>query len=357
LQGFDPSEGGCATRPSGPLAPGAVVKCESKVRIPKDARLTSAHWKPLAGVCRSEWEPDVPFGAPFRPTPFRARIQLAVFGEPLVYEIPVEFRDGSDVLAGEKRHELLVVPPGQDADVQRIEYAHTQRRHLLPASKCIRPKLDLKLDVAKVGWVRGVSDRLDEAVQCFGTTVEALDEGLIKAGGLDRYPAIVVGNRALELRPEIRAVAPRLRDYAEKGGTLLILYQRSGLDENLVAPYPGKTGGGRVTDETAPVTVLVPGHPAFNVPNKIGADDWAGWVSERGRSFFETKDARYVDLIEMTDPFEFNKGPKRGVLVEAKIGRGRWIYCGLALSRQLDDGVVGAYRLLANLLSLKGETP
>jgi hypothetical protein len=99
--------------------------------------------------------------------------------------------------------------------------------------------------------------------------------------------------------------------------------------------------------------VLVPDHPVFNVPNKLTPEDWAGWVQERGRSFLDTKDARYVDLIEMEDPFEFNKGAKRGALVEARIGKGRWIYVGLSLSRQLEAGVPGAYRLLENLLSLR----
>ena len=41
-----------------------------------------------------------------------------------------------------------------------------------------------------------------------------------------------------------------------------------------------------------------------------------------------------------------------GILVEAPVGSGRWIYTGLGLWRQLPAGVDGAYRLLANLLSL-----
>ena len=39
-------------------------------------------------------------------------------------------------------------------------------------------------------------------------------------------------------------------------------------------------------------------------------------------------------------------------LVEARVGKGRWIYVGLGLWRQLPAGTDGAYRLLANLLSL-----
>jgi hypothetical protein len=56
--------------------------------------------------------------------------------------------------------------------------------------------------------------------------------------------------------------------------------------------------------------------------------------------------------VELTDPFEYNAGPKRGALVEAVVGRGRWIYIGLGLWRQLPAGTPGAYQLLANLLSL-----
>ena len=53
-----------------------------------------------------------------------------------------------------------------------------------------------------------------------------------------------------------------------------------------------------------------------------------------------------------TDPFPFNKGPKRGALVAATYGKGRWVYVGLGLWRELPAGVDGAYQLLANLISL-----
>ena len=61
---------------------------------------------------------------------------------------------------------------------------------------------------------------------------------------------------------------------------------------------------------------------------------------------------RYTDLIEFTEPFAYNQGTKRGALVEAKVGQGRWIYIGLGLWRQLPAGTEGAFRLMANLISL-----
>jgi len=43
-------------------------------------------------------------------------------------------------------------------------------------------------------------------------------------------------------------------------------------------------------------------------------------------------------------------------LVEGRFGKGRWIYVGLGLWRQLPAGTDGAYQLLANLISL-GKQP
>jgi hypothetical protein len=90
----------------------------------------------------------------------------------------------------------------------------------------------------------------------------------------------------------------------------------------------------------------------FTFPNKIGEGAWKGWAQERGLYFLGEKDARYTDLLELEDPFPYNAGPKRGALVEARVGKGRWLYLGLGLWRQLPAGTEGAYQLLANLLSL-----
>ena len=53
---------------------------------------------------------------------------------------------------------------------------------------------------------------------------------------------------------------------------------------------------------------------------------------------------------------EEGKEKGKAELVEGKIGKGRWIYIGLGLWRQLPAGTDGAYQLLANLISL-GKIP
>ncbi len=104
--------------------------------------------------------------------------------------------------------------------------------------------------------------------------------------------------------------------------------------------------------------MLDPSNPIFNFPNKIGDSTWSGWVQERGLYFLGEKDPKYVDLVQLADPFPANSGMKRGALVEAKFGKGRWIYLALGLWRQLPAGTDGAYQLLANLISVgKAPTP
>jgi hypothetical protein len=162
----------------------------------------------------------------------------------------------------------------------------------------------------------------------------------------------VTGVRAYERRADLRAYNRRLLDYVERGGTVIVQYNKMDFNQAEYGPYPAKVSGNRVADETVPVKVLVPAHPVFNYPNKIGQATWAGWVQERGLYFLGDKDSKYTDLVSMTDSFKDNPGEKLGSLVEGRYGKGRWIYLGLGLWRQLPAGTDGAYQLLANLISL-----
>jgi hypothetical protein len=59
----------------------------------------------------------------------------------------------------------------------------------------------------------------------------------------------------------------------------------------------------------------------------------------------------------MADPGE---EPLRGSLLAARHGQGTYIYCGLALFRQVRAGIPGGLRLYVNLLSqsrIPGEEP
>jgi hypothetical protein len=132
---------------------------------------------------------------------------------------------------------------------------------------------------------------------------------------------------------------------------MIVQYQQYPFIDGKFAPYPLEIARphGRITDETAAAKLLVPGHPAFTTPNRIAATDWDGWVQERGLYMPGTWDAAYTPLLEFKDP---DQPPQQGGLLVAALGKGTYVYTGLAFFRELPAGVPGAYRLFANLLAL-----
>jgi len=205
--------------------------------------------------------------------------------------------------------------------------------------------------LTRIGYVRGAADQVPEALQVVGVPVVLLTDGDLEKGDLSRYSVIVVGSRAYETEPALVASNGRLLDYVRQGGRLIVQYQQYPFVRGGYAPYPLTIAQphDRVTDETAPVTVLEPGSPLLLRPNAIGAADWDGWVQERGLYFAHSWDAAYHPMLEMGD----NGDKLRGGLLVARLGRGLYVYTGLSFFRQLPAGVPGAYRLFANLLALR----
>jgi hypothetical protein len=238
---------------------------------------------------------------------------------------------------------------------QVVEYPHTTRRHVL-----VDPQIAVKaLDVSvkpnlTVGYVMGVGDEVPAALEQLGVKLSMITPDELAWGDLSKYNVIMTGVRAYERRADLRAYNQRLLDYANAGGTVIVQYNKFEFNEAQYGPFPARVGRERVTDENAEMKLVDPAHPVFNTPNRIGRADWANWVQERGLYFMDQagRDPQYKDLIEFTEPFPYNQGTKAGALVEAKVGKGRWIYVGLGLWRQLPAGTDGAYRLMANLLSL-----
>ena len=212
--------------------------------------------------------------------------------------------------------------------------------------------LDLNVPAnLRVGYIAAENDPLPEILRQLGIEVDLLDEVALAFGDLSQYDAVTVGIRAYELRPDLLRANQRLLDYVDRGGTLLVQYQRDfAWDKELPAPYPAKMGDkvARVTDPNSPVRFLAPDSPLMNTPNKITLADFQGWEQERGLYFWGTFDQRYQALLGLKD---FNDAEVTGGLVTARVGKGLYIYTGLSFFRELPAGVPGAYRLFVNLLS------
>jgi len=158
----------------------------------------------------------------------------------------------------------------------------------------------------------------------------------------------------LAVRAELKSANNRLLEYVKNGGVLIVQYNLQQFDKNY-GPYPFSLGDNpqKVVDEGSKVTLLVPQSPVFTWPNRITDADFNGWIEERGHGFMNTWDAQYEALVETHDP---EQDPQKGGLLLAKYGKGAYIYDAFALYRQVPAGVPGAYRILANLVSL-GKNP
>jgi hypothetical protein len=199
-----------------------------------------------------------------------------------------------------------------------------------------------------VAYLPGTGDDVPGALEDLGVHSHRITVADLTLDTLKHYDAVVLGVRAYEAHPDLGAANPALNAYAANGGVVIVQYNTGRLPAG-TGPYALDLGSGeKVVEEDAPVRVLVPAYPLLTWPNQITAADFHNWVEERGHGFMGSWDPHYTPLLETHD---HGQKPQLGGLLVARTGRGAWIYLGLALYRQLPEGVPGPYRLFANLIS------
>ena len=275
------------------------------------------------------------------------------------------------VAAGEYAVRAVAAQGGREFrdGFQVIAYDHIQERHLFRAAASRVQAIDVQVAPVSIGYVLGAGDEVPAAIAQLGLEATLLSPDDLAFGDLSRFSTIVTGIRAYQTRKDLRANNQRLLEYARAGGHVVVQYNKfefnrlsdapagsfsgagSATAPSPFAPYPASVTYERVTFEDAPLNVLVADHPFFTSPNRIAPADFTGWVQERGLYFLGARDPHYVELLSSADPFPKNPGEKKGLLVDAAVGKGTWTYVGLGLWRQLPAGTPGAYRLLANILS------
>jgi LmbE family N-acetylglucosaminyl deacetylase len=245
-----------------------------------------------------------------------------------------------------------VVVGGKRYSAQRIEvgYAHVPMQLLQLPAKLRVVSMDVAKRGTQVGYVPGAGDTVAQSLRQIGYNVVQLSGADITPERLTELDAVVIGVRALNTRADLKDKMSVLFDYVERGGNVVVQYNNpGGLKVDKISPIDLKIANERVTDENAPITFLAAEHPVLNTPNKIGPEDFAGWVQERGLYFPNQWGAGFTPILACNDKGE----PQRhGALLVARHGKGHFVYTGLSFFRQLPAGVPGAYRLFANLISL-----
>lgn len=234
----------------------------------------------------------------------------------------------------------------------KIEYDHIPELLYYQPLQATAEKIDVVVKGRKIGYITGAGDKVPQALEQLGYEVQLLNEKNITADNLKQFDAVITGIRAYNVHDWLTGKYDVLMQYVNKGGNLVVQYNTNNFISTVsskIGPYPFAISRTRVTDETVAVNFALPGHPVLNVPNKITASDFEGWVQERSVYQADKPDSHFEAPLSFSDA---NEPASNGSLVIAKYGKGNFVYTGLVFFRQLPAGVPGAYRLMANLIAL-----
>ena len=234
-----------------------------------------------------------------------------------------------------------------------IAYDHIPTITYFPTANTKIVPITVNNTAKHIGYIDGAGDKLPEALTELGAVVTHLTESDISLEYLKQFDAIVVGIRAYNMYAYLTEKNDILNAYVNQGGNLIVQYLKSnqvGIKPVKVGPYKFSVNSGkRVTQEDVPVTFTLPNHTVLNAPNKITATDFDNWVQERSTYQSDNFDTHFEAPLTMNDKGET---PSNGSLLIAPYGKGNMVYLSLVLFRQLPAGNAGAYKLLANIISL-----
>lgn len=254
--------------------------------------------------------------------------------------------------ANSSRGELKLINKSGDIiySFTEIAYDHIPTQVIFKPAvlQCIPVRAEIK--PGKVAYIKGAGDAVPQAIEQLGFEIDQFEVADLATLDLTHYQSVVLGIRIYNVSPELHNFDEKLFTYVKNGGNVVMQYNtasRRPTGEKF-GPLPFELSRNRVTEENAKVEFLAPEHPLLNVPNKIVEADFDNWVQERGLYFASDYEADYTPILSWHDQGE---SAQNGGLIVANYGKGRFIYTGISFFRELPNGVTGAYRLFANLLS------
>ena len=238
-----------------------------------------------------------------------------------------------------------------DKELININYDHISKQQILKTSEAKFIKLDIKTGSEKIAYVMGAGDEVPKSLMQMGYEVSILKPEEITREKLLNFDVIITGIRAYNTVKSLAFKQDILFNFVKEGKTMLVQYNTTDeLVTKNIAPFSLKISKDRVTEENAEIRFLEPQHPVLNYPNKITSKDFESWKQEQGLYYPSEWNASFTPILSSNDKDET---AKNGALLIAKYGKGHYIYTGLSFFRELPEGVSGAFRLMANIISIK----
>ncbi|RTY95038.1 PIG-L family deacetylase [Flavobacterium sp. GT3R68] len=236
-------------------------------------------------------------------------------------------------------------------ELTNINYEHISKQQVLKPSEGKFIKLDIKTGNEKIAYIMGAGDEVPTSLSQMGYEIIILKSEEITKERLVDFDVVMTGVRAYNTIKALAIKQDILFDFVKEGKTMIVQYNTTDeLVTKNIAPFPLKISRDRVTEENAEMRFLVPKHSILNYPNKITAKDFENWKQEQGLNYPSEWDPAFTPILSSNDKGE---SPKNGAVLVAKYGKGHYIYTGLSFFRELPEGVSGAFRLLANMISIK----
>ncbi len=247
----------------------------------------------------------------------------------------------------------IAVVDGKSFDKEQftINYDHISKQQVLKSAEARFIKLDIKTGSERIAYIMGAGDEVPKSLKQMGYDVTILKPEEITKDRLQDFDVVMTGIRAYNTVQALAFKQKILFDFVKEGHNMIVQYNT--MDDFVtsdIAPFPLKISRDRVTEENATVTFLEPKHPILNYPNTITNKDFEGWKQEQGLYYPSEWDKAFTAVIAANDKGE---SAEKGAILIAKYGKGNYIYTGLSFFRELPEGVAGAYRLMANMISLQ----
>ena len=231
-----------------------------------------------------------------------------------------------------------------------ITYDHIPTQVIYKPATLICIPLNADIVAGNVAYIKGAGDAVAAATTQLGFNVTEYEVSDLATLDLSQFQSVILGIRIYNIHPELHNFDAKMFEYVSNGGNLVMQYNTAGRSATgqTFGPLPFELSRKRVTEEDSKVIFLAPEHQIMNSPNKITQTDFEDWVQERGLYFADNWDEAYTPLFSWNDTDE---DPINGALIVAKHGKGQFVYTGISFFRELPNGVSGAYRLFANILS------